>query len=52
VNLRTNRFQCFKCGQAGGQLELWASFRGISVHEAAIELCDRLGIDVPWIRRW
>ena len=52
VNLDTNRYQCFKCKAAGGQLELWAAFQGITVYEAAIELCNRLGIDVPWIRSW
>jgi DNA primase len=52
ANLVTHRFQCFKCKKAGGQLELWAAFRGITVYEAAIELCERLNIDVPWIHRW
>lgn len=52
VNLDTGRFQCFKCKAAGGQLELWAAIHDISVYEAAIDLCDRLGIDVPWVRRW
>jgi DNA primase len=52
VNLDSNRFRCFKCGKAGGQLELWAAYRSITVYDAAIELCERLGIDVPWIRQW
>jgi len=52
VNLDTNRYQCFKCKAAGGQLELWAAFQGITVYEAAIDLCNRLGIDVTWVRRW
>lgn len=52
VNLDTNRYQCFKCKAAGGQLELWAAFQGITVYEAAIDLCNRLGIEVPWVRRW
>ena len=52
VNLTTHRFQCFKCRAAGGQLELWAAFNGITVYQAAVDLCERLGVDVPWIRRW
>jgi DNA primase len=52
ANLETNRFQCFKCGKAGGQLELWAAFRGITVYDAALELCDRLAIEVPWVGHW
>jgi DNA primase len=52
VNLDTNRFQCFKCRKTGGQLELWAAYREITVYEAAIELCERFCIEVPWVRRW
>jgi DNA primase len=50
ANLKTNRFRCFKCGRSGGQLELWASHRGCTVYEAALDLCSRLGVAVPWIR--
>jgi DNA primase len=52
ANLKTNRFQCFKCKKSGGQLELWAEFRGITAYEAAIDLCERLAIEVPWVHRW
>jgi DNA primase len=52
VNLTKHRYQCFKCGSAGGQLELWAAVRGITVYQAALDLCEQLGVEVPWIRRW
>lgn len=52
VSLDTHRYRCFKCRSAGGQLELWAAHRRITVYEAALELCERLGIEVPWVRRW
>lgn len=52
ANLATHRYQCFKCGSGGGQLELWAAVRGITIYEAALDLCERLGVDVPWIHRW
>jgi DNA primase len=52
VNLDSNRFRCFKCGAAGGQLELWAALQGIAVFEAALELCSREGLEVPWVTRW
>jgi DNA primase len=52
VNLTKHRYQCFTCGSAGGQLELWAAVQGISVYQAALDLCERLGVDVPWIHRW
>ena len=51
VNVATHRYQCFKCGSKGGQLELWAKVRGVSVYQAALELCDRMGIETPWVRR-
>jgi len=38
VNLRTNRYRCFKCGSGGGQLELWAAVQRIPVYEAALDL--------------
>jgi len=52
VNLAKHRYQCFKCGSAGGQLELWSAVQCITVYDAALDLCDRLGIPVPWIHRW
>ncbi len=52
VDLAGGRFQCFKCGAKGNHLDLWAQIHGTTVHAAAIDLCQRLGIDVPWINRW
>jgi DNA primase len=55
VNLDRHRFLCFKYGVFGNQLELWAQIQGLSLHAAAVELCQRLGIEVPWvpwIHRW
>lgn len=51
VNLRLGRYQCFRCGSRGNALELWAAARGVSLYAAAIELCESLEIDVPWIQR-
>lgn len=52
VNLQSRRFQCFRCGARGNQLELWAAARELGIHEAAIDLCQHLGRDVPWIHQW
>jgi len=52
ANLRLGRYQCFRCGSRGNALELWAAVRQISLHAAAIELCELLRKEVPWIRRW
>jgi DNA primase len=52
VNLRLGRYHCFQCGSQGNALELWAAAREVSLYAAAIELCRRLRIEVPWITCW
>lgn len=52
VNLGLGRYQCFHCGSRGNALELWAAARQLPWHAAAIELCETLGIEVPWMTRW
>lgn len=50
VNLESARYQCFRCGSRGNQLELWAEARRLGIYEAAIDLCQAMGREVPWIR--
>ena len=52
VNLTKGRYYCFKCNSKGNQLELWAAVHRISVYQAAVDLCNAIGRDVPWIHRW
>ena len=52
VNVRLGRYRCFVCGSRGHALELWSAVRGISLHAAAVELCQSLGVEVPWVTRW
>ena len=52
VNLDTGRYYCHKCQSKGNQLELWAAVHGLSIYEAAIDLCRALGRSVPQINRW
>jgi DNA primase len=52
VNLAIGRYSCHRCGSRGNQLELWAAAARLPLHRAAVDLCRRLGHDVPWIRRW
>ncbi len=47
ANLRKNTFRCFKCGAAGNQLDLWVAFTKLPLHAAALDLCKKLGIEVP-----
>ena len=52
VNVAKHSYQCFKCGHQGNQLDLWADANRLSLHEAAVSLCEHLGVEVPWIHRW
>jgi DNA primase len=52
VNLRRNAYRCFKCGSAGNQLDLWAALNKTDLHTATVDLCERLRLEVPWIRKW
>ena len=52
VNLTKGRYYCFKCNSKGNQLELWAAVHRISVCHAAVDLCNTIGRNVPWIHRW
>jgi DNA primase len=48
----TDRYYCYFCHRRGNQLELWARLQGLGVYDAAKDLCDRLGIPVPFLYRW
>jgi DNA primase len=52
INLRKQAFQCFQCGATGNQLDLWIAISKLPLPEAARDLCERLGVDVPEIKRW
>jgi hypothetical protein len=52
VNVALGRFCCHRCGAHGNPLELWAAATKLTLHHAAIDLCKRLGRDIPWIKRW
>jgi transposase InsO family protein len=47
ANQETNVFHCFKCGQSGNALDLWAKATRQTPYDAAVDLCKRLGIDLP-----
>ena len=51
VNLVIGRYYCHRCHSHGNHLELWAAATNLSFHQAAIDLCQRLGREVPWIQR-
>jgi len=47
VNLDANVFQCFdkKCAQKGDVIDLWASVKGLSLREAALDLVHTFGLE-------
>ena len=51
VNVRTGRYHCFVCGSRGNALELWSAVRGVKLPAAAVESCQLLGMEVPWLKR-
>jgi DNA primase len=50
ANLAANTFRCFSCGAAGNQLDLWSLATGRSLFEAAIDLCNKANLDIPWLQ--
>ncbi len=52
ANLKYNAYRCFKCGSSGNQLDLWAAVSKADLHTATVELCQKLHLDIPWIRKW
>ena len=53
VHLRQNVFQCFAptCQAKGNHLDLWAQVNGLPIYDAAVDLCDKLGVippTIPW----
>jgi hypothetical protein len=47
VNTAADTFHCFKCGRCGNALDLWAAAQGLSIYDAAVDLCQRLQIPLP-----
>jgi DNA primase len=47
VHLARGIFQCFACGAAGNQLDLWAVLHDLPLHQAAQSLCHHLDRPIP-----
>jgi hypothetical protein len=47
AHLDENIFHCFRCGQSGDAIDLYAKATRQPPYDAAREVCERLGIDVP-----
>jgi hypothetical protein len=42
VNTRRNIYRCFRCGSGGNALDLWSTYRKLSLYVAAQEIQNRL----------
>lgn len=49
VNTQRNIWKCFKCDDGGNQLDLYAAVTGLPIYQACLELCEKLGIEPPWM---
>lgn len=47
ANLDQQTFHCFKCSRSGNALELWTQATQQTPYDAALDLCQRLGIPLP-----
>jgi transposase len=52
VNLEKGIFQCFarECAAHGNALDLWAKATGQPIHQAALDLADKLHLKLQWNR--
>lgn len=49
AHLGKNVWHCFTCGAGGNALDLWVAVTRQPLHAAVLDLCRRLGRDVPWL---
>lgn len=49
AHLERHCWQCFHCGAAGNALDLWAAATRLPLYEAAVDLCRRLNLAIPWL---
>jgi DNA primase len=49
AHLERHCWQCFGCGAGGNALDLWAAVTKLPLYEAAVDLCRRLNLAIPWL---
>jgi DNA primase len=49
AHLEKHMWHCFRCGAGGNALDLWLAVTKQPVYAGALELCRRLGLEVPWL---
>ena len=51
ANPGRNAYRCFRCDSSGNQLDLWAAVTKMDLYAAAIDLCEKAQVDIPWIHK-
>jgi DNA primase len=51
AHLQKHCWRCFGCGAGGNALDLYLAVTKLPLYEAALELCARLHLAVPWLPR-
>jgi DNA primase len=49
AHLERQCWHCFRCGAHGNALDLWLAVTKQPVYAGALDLCRRLGLEVPWL---
>jgi DNA primase len=49
AHLGRHCWHCFRCGAGGNALDLWAAVTRRPLYQAALDLCCRLHLEVPWL---
>jgi DNA primase len=49
AHLERHCWHCFRCGAHGNALDLWTAATKRPLYEAALDLCQRLNLDIPWL---
>jgi DNA primase len=49
ANVDDHVYGCFKCGRVGNALDLWSAATKQPPHDAAIDLCGRLNVSIPYL---
>jgi len=49
AHLERQMWHCFRCGAGGNALDLWLAVTKQPLYAGALDLCGRLGLEVPWL---
>ena len=49
VHLTRQVYHCFACRSRGNVLDLWAAIHGLTIHQAALDLCHVTNLNPPWL---